>query len=253
MNGKRSIFFGVGMLIAAIVLLVGYVNVVTPSGIAHPRLEHAHLRLQVVADGADVHFGDKKFQNYYKAVCTDDLSEQPIHFHDFKDQFVHLHWKGMTGGLILKNYGWNLVGGTDDTLGYRSDRLPLLNRVPTYGDVLPHLPADDMLWVYTGDQNSYTERSVKDFLYQDIETFLGKKSNVSSTAAPDALTSLLFARASAHGGAKDGDEHTQAELSEINNLLGNIVVFAQKDRPTDQQVKDKFNHLEPLSASTCGG
>ena len=46
---------------------------------------------------------------------------------------------------------------------------------------------------------------------------------------------------------------TEQELTELNHVVGNIVIFAQKDRPTNQQVKDRFAHLVPLPQSTCGG
>lgn len=69
----------------------------------------------------------------------------------------------------------------------------------------------------------------------------------------------VFPKALAHGGEDDGndgeagEESEEQKLTRINNLVGNVVIFAQKDKPTDQQIKDRFNKLEPLSDSTCGG
>jgi hypothetical protein len=250
-SGKKSIFFSVVMAIAAVLLLCGYLQAVSPQAIRNPRLEHAHVRMQIIIDGQDVNFGDAKYQTPKSAVCTDELSAQPIHFHDNQNQFIHLHWKGLTGGLVLKNYGWNLIGGPNGILGYRADHLPLLNTVPVFGDVLPSQPQGESLWVYTGDDNTFTLRSTQDFLMQDLETFLGTKSTIGSKPGPDLLTSLLFTRASAH--ETSTSTHSQEELTRINNLLGNIVIFVQKDRPADMQVKDRFSHLEPLGESTCGG
>jgi hypothetical protein len=226
-------------------LLYGYMFITTPVAVRVPALEHAHARLQIIVDGRPVNFADDAFQVHYAQACTDAIAADPIHFHDKKDQFIHLHWKDMTGGLILKNYGWNLVGGADDTLGYRFDHI-LPERVPTHDENLPKAPQGSALWVYTGDESAYRERAAADFLYQDIETFLGRQSTVSQQAW---LDGLLFKRASAH----NGESHDEAELTRINNLLGNIVIFAQKDKPSDVAVMERFKHLEPLTASTCGG
>lgn len=257
---KKSVIFSILMALAGFALLAAYMFAVTPAAIRNPRLDHAHFRLVLIVNGNSVNFAEEKFQKQSQAFCTDELSEDPIHFHDHKDQFVHLHWKGVTGGLVLKNYGWNLIGGKDGLLGYRADRLPLQNRVPIYGNVLPELPADARLWVYAGKPGDYRLRDTNDFLVQDLETFLGRKSNVSAGQS-DLLRDLLFTRAAAH----EGHDHaapaepahdlpkTQEELSVINNLLGNVVVFAQKDKPRDVQIKDAFDRLEPLTESSCGG
>ena len=50
-----------------------------------------------------------------------------------------------------------------------------------------------------------------------------------------------------------GEETEEEKLTRINNMIGNVVIFVQKDKPTDQQIKERFNDLEPLSDSTCGG
>lgn len=264
----------VAVAIGLIAFGLGYGYLATPAAIRQPRFEHAHVRLQIIAEGQEVDFGEDKFQTPYdKDMCSDELTAQPIHFHDNKNQFIHLHWKGMTGGLILKYYGWNLIGGLPDALGYRLDDLPSIKKVPVFGKVLPDQLKDKnvKLWVYTGDEGNYQKRELNDFLQQDIETFLGKKSNVNNPQA--GLWQRLFAaRAAAHAGEVHGNEaeskaHEAAEpadnskneaegqldLAEINNLLGNIVVFAQADEPNDEQVKERFHRLEPLGESTCGG
>lgn len=251
-----------GLLVALIALVYAWLFITTPAAIRTPQLEHAHVRLQFIADGVAVNFGEEKFQTHYAQACSDAIAPEPIHFHDGKDQFMHLHWKGITGGLVLKNYGLNMIGGANDTLGYRFDMSLVPQRVPIHGNNLPDMLATTPLWVYVGDETGYYKKAAHDFLYQDIESFLGKKSSVQSQAF---LDKLLFAKASAHVGhdhdapaqqaAQTGSTTTpsQAELAQINNLLGNIVVFAQKDEPSDAAIKERFNHLEPLTQSTCGG
>lgn len=256
MTGKRAIIFTMSMAIVGLASLWAYMLAITPLAIREPKVEHAHFRLSLIANGTPVDFSTEAFQKQADAVCTDDLSAEPIHFHDHKNQFVHLHWKGVTGGLVLKNYGWNMIGGPNDVLGYRTDRLPLANAVPIYGDVLPTLQSGAKLWVYTGTESAFRARNAQDFLQQDLETFFGRKSTVGTAETGDFWRDLLFTRTSAHNGVdhSKGETHkTQAELSEINNLLGDVVIFAQNTKPYDDQIKQAFQQLEPLSESTCGG
>lgn len=251
MTGKKSIVFSVLMGVAGIAILAGYMFVVTPTPIRVPKLDHAHIRMALYVNGSSIDFGSAPFQKQSQAVCTDELSEDPIHFHDRKNNFVHLHWEGITGGLVLKNYGWNLIGGPNSLLGYRADRLPMANQVPIYGDVLPVLPAGAALWVYTGGSDSFILRDSQSFLNQDFETFFGRKSSVGAVQ-PDFWRDLLFVKASAHEGHNRGTK-TQAELTQINNLLGDVVIFAQASKPIESDIRDAFTKLEPLTESTCGG
>lgn len=48
-------------------------------------------------------------------------------------------------------------------------------------------------------------------------------------------------------------DKTEEELKQINNLIGNVVIFVQKDEPTKEQVQARFDNLEPLGVSVCGG
>jgi hypothetical protein len=253
MTGKKAVIFSAAMVVAGLVSLAAYMFAISPAAIRAPKLDHAHFRLALVANGVPVDFGSEPFQKQSQAYCTDDLSEDPIHFHDNKNQFVHLHWKGISGGLVLKNYGWNMIGGPNNLLGYRFDRMPLGNAVPTYGDVLPTLPNNAKLWVYTGTADAYETRSAQDFLFKDLETFFGRTSTVGAHKT-DFWRDLLFTPASAHNGtAHTASEKSQAELSAINNLLGDVVIFAQTDKPHDNLVREAFHTLEPLTESTCGG
>lgn len=243
----------VAVLVAVVFAYGGYLYAVSPAAIRNPKIEHAHFRLQLIANEEEVNFGEKKYQQTYeKGICSAELSEAPIHFHDNKDDLVHLHWKEVTGGLVLKNYGWDYIGGPNDSLGYRLDELPKVKNVPIYGDVLPNLSDRAKLWVYTGSTDEYKERAAEEFVNQDLETFFGKKSLIN---AEEELSfwDKLFPKAYAHAGEAHNEESSDEELQRINNLLGDVVVFAQDSKPTDQQIKNSFKNLEPLSESTCGG
>ena len=99
----------------------------------------------------------------------------------------------------------------------------------------------------------------------DLENFFGTTSNFPAhdinKSEQTSLLDKLMPKASAHGTADDTDgddgdtpvESEEEKLTRINNMLGNVVIFVQKDVPSDEQIKERFNDLEPLSDSTCGG
>ncbi|HJM04062.1 MAG TPA: hypothetical protein QF549_00280 [Candidatus Saccharimonadaceae bacterium] len=257
-----------GVILAAIVTVgsyAGYIYAVSPNVIRNPKLEHYHFRMQILVDGKAEDFGTQAYQTgYAKDQCNANLPEQPIHFHDNKDQFTHIHWEGMTGGMVMKYYGWNYIGGIDGALGYKLNDLSDIQQVTTHGNYLPDVPKDDTFYIYTGDENSYKKQSFEDWKNKDLEDFFGKTSNSPAhelnKSGDVSVLDILFPKAYAHGTAEDADgddgaaaETDQEKLTRINNLLGNVVIFVQKDEPTDQQIKARFNDLEPLTDSTCGG
>ena len=256
---KRIILSVIGGIVILAGLFFLYAYVSTPASIRKPAFQHYHFRMQVLVDGKAVNFAEKEFQtDVTKDVCSANLTNQPIHFHDDKDQMVHIHWDGITGGQVLKYYGWNYIGGQHGTLGFRFDQLPKLVNVPIHGNTLPTASEGDNFYVYTGDEQGYKQQKWEDFLHKDFESFFGKKSNL-PTNNGDESTSLidkLFPKAYAHGTEEHGaaaSSVSDQELQKINNLLGNVVIFVQKEKPTDKQVKDRFNKLAPLSLSSCAG
>lgn len=256
-NVLKIIAFVILALALLYTLFIGYLFVVSPASIRQPAFQHYHFRMQVLVDGKAVNFGHQKFQiPAGKDVCSADLTQQPIHFHDNKDQMVHIHWDGMTGGLVLKNYGWNYMGGAIGALGYRFDNMPRIQKVPIYGNVLPEVGPATKLFVFTGDEKSFKERKSEEFLKQDLETFFDKKSNLPGGSQSSWLDKL-FPKAAAHAGHDHSDTAgaitDQEQLKKLNNLIGNVVIFAQDERPTDAQVKSRFQKLEPLSDSSCAG
>ena len=262
--GKRmKIALGVfGALLLVPLSYAGYVYAASPSVVRNPKLEHYHFRMQILVNGKAEDFSSRAYQTgYAKDQCNANLPEQPIHFHDNKDQFTHIHWEGMTGGMVMKYYGWNYIGGMNNALGYKLDKLSDPQKVTTHGNYLPAVPKDATFYVYTGDENGYKERSFDDWKKQDLETFFNTTSNFPAHEQnkQSSLLGKVFPKAYAHGGEDDGndgepgEETEQEKLTRINNLVGNVVIFVQKDKPTDQQIKDRFNDLEPLSDSTCGG
>ncbi len=230
-----------GVILLGLGGMIAFAYAATPPNILHPQMTHYHVRLQILVDGNAVNFGDKQFQTPYDAdICSGALTESPIHFHDAKDQFVHVHWQGITGGELLKNYGWDFIGGLPHALGYRVTSNWHFQKVREFGSVLPKQPQNAQFYVYVGDETRFESRTWDDFLNKPLDEFLGKPQKKSSGIH-------LFSTAQA------AEETQQEKLTRINNLLGNIVIFVQKDKPTDDQVKARFQQLVPLPESTCGG
>ena len=169
-----------GVLSILTSLILGFVLIITPTNLAFPKMDHAHFRLQFVFLGQREDFGSPRYQvDYIKDVCSGALTESPIHFHDNLDQMVHLHWQKITGGQVLKFYGLNKIGGLDGSMGYKIDQsskfqLPI--NIPIHNMGLPKGRSGDQFFVYTGDKNGFIKRKIEDFLWQDLETFLGQNS-----------------------------------------------------------------------------
>jgi hypothetical protein len=256
----------VGALLLIPLSYAGYVYAASPEVVRNPKLEHYHFRMQILVSGKAEDFSSKAYQTgYAKDQCNANLPEQPIHFHDNKDQFTHIHWEGMTGGMVMKYYGWNYIGGMSNALGYKLDKLSDPQKVTTHGNFLPAVPKDATFYVYTGDENDYKERNFDDWKNQDLEQFFGTTSNFPAhdinKGKQTSLLDKVFPKAYAHGTANDEDgddgaatpESEQEKRTRINNLVGSVVIFVQKDKPTEQQIKERFNRLLPLDDSTCGG
>jgi hypothetical protein len=267
-GGKRYLAFNkkaaayVATAVLAIVVLVGsvygYTYASTPEHIRKPTYQHYHFRTQILVDGTAVDFSKDEFQKETVAStsCSADVGGVPIDFHDHMDQLTHVHWNGMTGGEFLKYFGWNYTGGSEGLLGRRYDAGVMPLPVKIHGKLLPSVPDKDNFYVYVGDKKGYQQKSWNDFLKLDLETFFGKQSNIghSEEVSSNTVLDWLFPKAYAHGEIMD--EHpsskSEEELTRINNVVGNVVIFAQQTEPTKDQIKARFDNLVPLHDSTCG-
>jgi hypothetical protein len=239
------------------IAFVAYFWIQTPQAIRNPIITHYHFRIQLISEGKNINFGDGKFQTpFKKGVCSDALTAEPIHFHDGNPQMVHIHWNKMTGGLFFKNYGLNLIGGVNDTLGWRFDNL-WPRQVKTHSDTALSGLNGKKLHVYTGDEQGFEKKDSQDFINQDFESFFGQKS-IFNQQKESTTYKLPSSKALAHGHGQAEtdvgvDEVSKNELKEINDLVGNVVIFAQENEPTSEEVRQKFNELTPLGKSLCGG
>jgi len=265
-KSKRTVFIAICVILLVVIsiptLFIGYKYVSSPQEIRDPKQEHYHFRIQVLVDGKAEDFSSKKYQTgYTKDQCNANLTEQPIHFHDNIDQFNHIHWEGMTGGMVMKYYGWNYIGGVKNALGYKFDGFTNWQKVTTHGNYLPGVPQGANFYIYSGDENSYKKRSFDDWVNQDLEKFFGKESNFPghklNTSEKSALSQFFVSRADAHGTDDHGSdpigETEDEKLTRINNLIGNVVIFVQEKAPSETEIQERFNNLVPLQDSTCGG
>lgn len=265
-SSKKSWFIKGGIVALALLLFsggyYGYIYASTPSHLRNPEFEHYHLRTQIIVDGNPVDFSHDEFQeDYDKNSCSAELTGQPIDFHDEMDQMAHVHWRGITGGEFLKFYGWNLIGGEDDSLGRRYDQgMMRMHHVRTAGDLLPEVSDSANYYIYIGDENSYEQKNWDEFLEMDLEDFLGKKSYL-NTDDETSFSPLDWFTQKAYAHGDEDDDHNDApefeneeeRLERINNLIGNIVIFVQETEPSDEQIQERFDSLVPLSDSVCGG
>jgi hypothetical protein len=276
-------FFLIFLLIAGSILFS-----LSPNNISFPKADHFHFRMQLIIDGKAEDFSLDKYQiSYIKGQCGTPLTEEPIHFHDFRDQVVHLHWQNITGGQVLKNYGLNLIGGPNNLMGFRFDRWnkwqPIIP-IWYFRSAIPEVKSDAKYWIYTGDklengQVEYRKRDMEAFLWADLENFFGRESEIKKQKriAEQEEKKLNFfnpfspIKAQAHAGHSEHDDTAKAaennqqstdsnkakpnkeELEKINNLLGNVVIFVQDNEPSKEQVEVRFKKLVDLDNSTCGG
>lgn len=250
----------VGSILGIAVLVGGWFTYAwfsTPASIRVPQQAHYHFRMLMIFEGRPVSFADGAFQTEFnKDMCTAAITKEPFHFHDGTDQFVHAHWAHLTGAILLKNFGWNFLGATPKTLGYRFDSFPAVKRVPIHGAALPRRDTGLKYYVYTSsvtDPLNYRERSWNDFLGQDLEKFFAGSAK---TSWLDRIVPAAEAHEDENVEATSNasqDPATVVERAELNHVLGNVIIFAQPNPPTDAQIKDRLNRLVPLPESSCAG
>jgi hypothetical protein len=234
-----KVLYLLGGLVAMFLLVAVAPNFAMPSHLRSPVVAHYHFRMQLFIDGEYIDFSQPAFQEDYTEGVCDGLTETPIHFHDGVGQYVHIHWVGITGGEVLKYYGLNRIGGLDQTLGYRFDR-QFFERVPILTNELPQ--TNDKIWIYQIKGDEAILRSEREFLSQDLEEFFGVKSSLTlqreEAAQDDELFNVLSTNVYAH--PEHGDdgkkEFTEDELKDLNDVLGDILVFVQDQEPSEEML-----------------
>lgn len=114
---------------------------------------------------------------------------------------------------------------------------------PIFGSISANAHAGEEHKTLTEAQQH--EADVKKAELEKIE--IDKKNNIATQSQNTTIASSTSASSTITSTQDD------QELKEINNLLGNVVIFVQPDEPTNEQVKARFNNLVPLTKSVCGG
>jgi hypothetical protein len=248
------------LFVALLVIgIYGSTYAATPDHLRNPAYEHYHFRTQIIVDGEPVDFSMEEYQSEYdKNSCSAEVGGHPVDFHDNVDQMTHIHWNGVTGGEFLKYYGWNNIGGIDESLGKRYDTgLLSPTDISIYGNLLPEVSEDSNYYTYIGEENNYIKKDWNEFLSSDLEEFFGQESSIDNSVTSFNIFDWFSPKASAHGNEVKSDHEesdlSEEELSRINNLIGNVVIFVQNEEPSSQEINDKFSELVPLHESTCGG
>ncbi len=246
-------YFVTFLLFLAMVLLFTFTILISRPHLNNPTLAHYHLRLQVFENEKKVDFSKPNYQQEYsKDNCNAKLPNEPLHFHDGNGQLLHVHWQGITGGEVLKYYGYNAIGGLPNTLGFRFDSFPQTTTIPTKGiNDTSVSSSTGNIHVYIGRQDGYYKASSIDFLFKDLEIFL-KKSKKRIQDEQSKTSSFISIPIAAQDTTLNAPLN-ETELNEINELIGNVVVYIQTNEPKPDDIQEAFNNLTPLTASICGG
>lgn len=290
-----------------LVAVYGIIKLSSPLAIAYPIKDQYQFRLQLIIDGKAENFASDKYQlGRTNDRCSSELTSEPFSFRKNKDQIVDVHWAGqsndpiekiltgkvstggVTGGQILKSYGLNLIGGSDDVIGYRLDELfqmpPKIHPIQRFTKAIPEIPESNKFWVYTGDEIDegrveYRFREWNDFIWTPVEEFLAadtpieqtinqnQQSSQSSKISLNSLESIIQNLTSLKAFAQDEELIMEAKtaqidanfpvspekirLEKVNNFIGNVVIFSQRKEPTATQINEKFLNLEPLDEMKC--
>jgi hypothetical protein len=212
------------------------------------------LRMQLVIDNNMVNFSENSFQvSSNDETCSETITKEPFYVAKNKSQLIKVRWEGLTGGEIIKYFGLNYIGGFDDILGFRFDAFPAVSKINTHGKNLNIPKKEDNMYIYKGNRLDYTKVTTQDFLYKDLELIL-KKSKIRQKHDENKVNRWfdnIFVSAEGNNEISLQPQYTDGQLNEINDLIGNIVVFIQDQEPTSDQVADRFANLEPLDANAC--
>jgi hypothetical protein len=245
--------------------------------VSFPKKDHSHFRIKYIFNGQEENFGSPRYQtDYTKDVCGGTLTEAPLHFHDNKNDYQHMHWARMTGGQMLKFYGFNYIGGLNGHMGFVLDKFPQITPVPVHSNSLPQPRVNDKFWVYSGVEKldnsgnwDFKERKFEEFINQDFETFFGKESQERKDIERygvsyfDIFNSI---QAHAHNGVKhqtlsEEQKHlveagekvnteklnNQAINLSINSLSSAKIITDNKEVKLFQSESDKTPEIDPVT------
>jgi hypothetical protein len=267
---KKNIFYL--FWIVLVVTIVGFLgfSFASPMSVSFPKKETSQIRLLLSIDGNQTNFSTPQFQKPISQLCNQDISPYPIGAYNQSSQVLNLHWKDMTGSNILRYYGFNNKGPFKGYMGVNLTNFPNYEAVPILGELLPAPKEDYNYFVYTGNQYSYTQRKRSEFLNKSITDLLDS-SNSSKNSIISINTNAQVSKeknenidkeiiinqtppipVSSEESSQPSSIQTPAQPKpEEDTVLGTIVVFIQKNEPTQEQVMLKFTNLEQAPVNLC--
>lgn len=236
-----------------VIVVVGWLafSFASPLAVTFPRGTEYALRFQMVVEGQLVDFSQPAYQTELDERICSELSQRPVAFHGGQNQWLHVYWQDLSGGTILRNYGYKNFPPFENYLGVRADNFPQFEPVAIHGNALPETDPSSQLYVYTGDQFGYTRRDESLFLEQPLEEFL--REVIPGTP----MNSLgIEGRAQTEEAEPAAGPTLERNLETSKrgrplDILGNVVVFVQAREPSEQQIIERFLTLTANQPVTC--
>ena len=230
MNTNKVIGISIGIIIFTTLFVGIFFTSISPLHISFPKSTHSHFRLQIWHHGEQINFSDETFQTPYNPlVCDQNITETPIHFHDSQKEIVHLHWKGITGYDVLKNYGWNnnAFNLMKTIQGIRFDEFPHIHVVHSQKSVLPEVKDDEDVFIFIKRGESISTLTLKEFLKTHLESYFMEeyktKNNMQEHMIPD------------------------------NTPLGDVLILIQSNAPTNEEVQQYLSNFHEEMSRSCNG
>ena len=249
---KRVLFY---ICIVCITVLLGVIflsyTVISRPHLIKPVATFFKLKMRIHYQKTPLELTQNDITDQSNSNCNLVVTEKPFYLDKDKKNVVQVRWEGMTGGELLKYYGFNYLSGLNDLIGVQY-RGPF--------DIKPIRPlsiskptASDILYVYTGSGKDFKLLNSQNFLYQDLENTL-KKSRLRTKREKESSKLTLYT-ISVSGEESLGlalkPQLTDGQLNDINNILGSLEIFIQQDAPSNTDIINSFNSMERLSSESC--
>ena len=239
-------------ILVLVIISTSTLFLITPKHLKNPSLDHQHLRLKLLVNGKRIDFGSQEYQKEFdKSICDNKLSSEPFHFHDNLDQYLHLHWKGLTGGDMLTYLNINnKLRANLRTLAFRFDYFPQLQRIRTLEPKLDIEKGSSIQIYFRGYQQEQISKINIDMFKSTAITDLNKKVYSAYNKNEANNTNVAYA----HEGEDDSDNQAvDSEKQKIESLLGDFVIVINKEEIKDNELKQLFTDWIDIPESVCGG
>ena len=249
---KRTLFY---ICIVCITVLLGFIflsyTVVSRPHLIKPVATFFKLKTRIYYQKTPLELTQNDIADQSNSNCGLAVTEKPFYLDKDKKNVVQVRWEGMTGGELLKYYGFNYLSGLNDLIGvqYRGP----FDIKPVRPLAVSKLTSSDLLYIYSGSDKDFKLLNSQNFLYQDLENTI-KKSRLRTKREKES-SKLILDTISVSGEESSGltlePQLTEGQLNDINNIVGSLAIFIQRDTPSNTDVINSFNSMERLSSESC--